>query len=85
MSMAAYPEDEFDWTALEQQLNLDTSNVINVKELGNLQLMDLERDLVEQLKTRNEMLTATTETGRELHSLRAAARIELFHRGLKGV
>ena len=83
--MMAPDPDDFDWGTLEAQLGIEEpDNITDVTKFTDIDLINYERTLVEQLKQRGEMINVTTETGREIHSLRAAARIELFRRGLKG-
>lgn len=83
MSMMA-PEP-IDWDALEA--SLDTTppdDVVDVTTIDGKTLLNRERELVEQLEKMGEMFNVHTDEAREIHSQRAAVRIELFRRGLKG-
>lgn len=79
--MAPDPDEEFDWSSLDFLEEPD--DVVDVKKLNDVELLDLERDLMEKLKNKGEMLNVHTDEGREIQSLRAAARIELGLRNLK--
>ena len=83
MSMMAPDPEDFDWASLEAQLDFETQEVLDVTQLNDVDLLSLERTLVEELKAREEMLNVRTDRGREVQSLRAAARIELAKRGIK--
>lgn len=83
MSMMAPDPDDFDWSSLEFELE-EPEDVVDVTSLSDVELLDLERDLVEKLRGLHQMIkSSTTDEGREIHSLRAAARIELARRNIK--
>lgn len=82
MSMMAPDPNDFDWSALEFEFT-EPTDILDVTALSDVELLNLERELVEQLKQRGEMLNTTTDEGREIHSRRAAVRIELARRNLK--
>lgn len=78
--------DDFDFSVWEDQFpdvdSLDTSDVVDVTSLTTPELLDRFHTLTDKISERGELLRPTTPEGRELHSHRAAARVELAKRGL---
>jgi hypothetical protein len=57
-------------------------DVINVKELDNLSLLDIFKEQRDILLSLREVLMPLTQEGRDAHSLYGACKIELKRRGL---
>lgn len=60
----------------------DTIDVIDFTALSNYELSDRFNSVRDKLLEINEMMAPTTDVGRELHSMRAAAIIEMRKRGM---
>lgn len=74
-------EDEFD--KIVGQLDINPQIVdVNVTTLDDLELNRRFTAVKQELLDRKEMIEAKTQTGRDLHSQRAAYLIELRKRGL---
>lgn len=66
---------------LEEELDLpDVSSVVSVALLDELELSKRFNEVRNELLQRGEMITPTTERGRELHSLRSAYLVEMRKR-----
>lgn len=73
--------DDFDWSAYEEQMSdIVDVDVDNVTELGNEELLTRFHKATEDLRALGQMLRPTTSEGRDLHSMRAALRVELAKR-----
>lgn len=82
MTMMGPNPDDFDFSAMEDQLKeVDVVNVFSVA-IDDASLLKKFRDLTEELKDRKEAIHPTTATGRDLHSERASCLIELKRRGI---
>ena len=78
------PDDEF--TRLVGMLDISDIGPlipdVNVTLLDDAELSKRFNETREELMTRGEMINCSTQTGRDLHSMRAAYIIELRKRGL---
>lgn len=75
--------DDDEFTRLVGQLDIDPSIIdVNVTTLDDLELNRRFTEVKQELLNRKEMIDAKTQTGRDLHSQRAAYLIELRKRGL---
>lgn len=73
--------DDFDWEALEAEFTTDKAgDVTDVSRLDDASLLNLFNDCNTELGQLREEMEPRTDRGREVHSLRAAARIELARR-----
>lgn len=59
---------------------LDESTVVNVTSLDDLDLLNRYYDCDDQLLALKEVRFPRTEQGREIHSFRAALRVEMLRR-----
>lgn len=80
-------ESDIDWDSLEADMPAELSAIIanetlNVSLLSDIDLLEKFHTITDELRTRNEMLNPNTPEGRDLHSVRAATRIELARRKL---
>lgn len=76
-------DDFVDWSAFEDQMrDVVAGEVTNVQLLDSAELLNRFRDCTEELKNLGEMLRPSTERGRDIHSMRAALRVELARRNL---
>ena len=66
----------------EESFQQEAPPTINVKELDDLSLLDLFRAQKETLLELKEVLSPTSQAGRDAHSLYGACKIELTRRGL---
>lgn len=75
--------DDSSMAAFEQQMrDVVASEVVNVTLLDDQTLLSRYHDTTSELMSRKEALRPSTDTGRDLHSQRAALRIELSRRRL---
>lgn len=76
-------DDDFDWAAAEDSMReVVAAESTNVTLLSDMELLDRFQTVTDELRDRHEMLRPTTETGRDLHSVRGAIRVELARRNL---
>jgi hypothetical protein len=75
--------------------NVNDASLAGLTRLSNLEILELDetkigdeelrdrfRAITEEIKERREVLSPRTAEGRDLHSLRAAMRVELAQRGI---
>ncbi len=82
--MTGNDEDELLWARFESEL--DSVVIQDVEVVSTLDAASLLRRFAQvelTLRERGEMMEATTDTGRELHSARAAMLIELRKRRMR--
>jgi hypothetical protein len=72
--------DDFDPSLAD--LFVDTDEVLDVTSLTNSDLLDKYFDCDDKLLALREVRFPRTDRGREIHSLRAALRVEMLHRRL---
>lgn len=83
MTMAPDPSDDFDFSDMEAQLgDIEVIPIFTITVLDDAALLKKYRDLTEELKNRKEAIHTRSETGRDLHSERAACLLELRKRRL---
>ncbi len=76
-------DDFFDWQAAEDAMrDVVAQESLNVTLLSDIELLDKLQSVTDELRNRSEMLRPTTETGRDLHSVRGAVVVELKRRGV---
>lgn len=78
------PEDNEDaFAAFEAQMrDVVATEVTNVTLLDETTLLNRYHEITQTLMDRKEALRPSTDEGRDLHSQRAALRIELSRRGM---
>lgn len=74
--------DDFDSivAGLEEELDLDTEDVVDMTTLSIKELLDIATSTEENLLDRLEAVRPRSQWGRDQHSLREAARLELKRR-----
>ncbi len=76
--------DDFDQIVAGLDLTeAEPSDVIDVSELDDLDLVDLNAKVRRNLLESRQMLSPTTREGRDLHSLRVAILTQMTKRGLR--
>lgn len=82
--MTMTPDDDgIDFDALAAEIGEpNVTEVVNVQLLDDLELSDRYHQVTNDLMERQEALSQHTAEGRDLHSMRAALRIEMARRGL---
>ena len=81
MSTAA-PDDPFDDIVAGLELDETPDNVTDFSALDTVALMDIYQELTQELFAREETMNPRTPQGRELHSRRPPAVVELHNRDI---
>lgn len=66
----------------EAELEVDTPDIVNVRELSNIELLTLYKSQKDILLALGEVIHPKTQEGRDAHSLYGACKIEIKRRGL---